>query len=232
MAGVQVIWRCIWQNKVTSGARAAPLLPHRFMQGKIVCRKNKTNTRTLRPGCFWPQPVRVCPVCVAPLCGDGAPQRDRHDGATLCGPRQLYGGTGQRCVPTGGGKYGAVYRSMRSAAAGAQSGTGFGATGERLKNTSWAEVCRTTFLLPMALPVASLALLWKVIVCPKRPCERNFWHPLWALWAWMLRSGCWSVLICGKASAMTASLWSSGLDSVSTDLYRPLPWMVPVGGNG
>ena len=32
-----------------------------------------------------------------------------------------------------------------------------------LKNTSWAEVCRTTFLLPMALPVASLALLWKVL---------------------------------------------------------------------
>ena len=65
-------------------------------------------------------------------------------------------------------KYGAVYRSMRSAAAGAQSGTGFGATGERLKKIPpGPRSAATTFLLPMALPVASLALLWKSIVCPK-----------------------------------------------------------------
>lgn len=33
-----------------------------------------------------------------------------------------------------------------------------------LKNTPWAEIYRATFLLPMTLPVASLALLWKVLL--------------------------------------------------------------------
>ena len=149
-----------------------------------LCRKKLYAEKTKQtPGPYalavsGPQPVRCHPVCAGPLCGDGAPQRDRHDGATLCGPCQLYGGTGQRCVPTGGGTYGAVYRSMRSAAAGAQSGTGFGATGERLKK----------YLLGRGLPHDLFAAhgfaggkpctALESIVCPKRPCERNFWHPL------------------------------------------------------
>lgn len=108
---------------------------------------------------------------------------------------------------------------MRSAAAGAQSGTGFGATGERLKNTSWAEVCRTTFLLPMALPVASLALLWKVLFaqnglvngtfgthCDFMGTDAAFWV-LVGTYLW-------------KNIGYDSILWSSGLDSISTDLYE------------
>ena len=68
--------------------------------------------------------------------------------------------------------------NTRSAAAGAQSGTGFGATGERLKK----------YLLGRGLPHDLFAAhgfaggkpctALESIVCPKRPCERNFWHPL------------------------------------------------------
>ena len=106
------------------------------------------------------------------------PQRDRHDGATLCGPCQLYGGTGQRCVPTGGGKYGAVYRSMRSAAAGAQSGTGFGATGERLKKYLLGRGLPHNLFAAHGFAGGKPCTALESIVCPKRPCERNFWHPL------------------------------------------------------
>lgn len=88
-----------------------------------------------------------------------------------------------------------------------------------LKNTSWAEVCRTTFLLPMALPVASLALLWKVLFaqnglvngtfgthCDFMGTDAAFWV-LVGTYLW-------------KNIGYDSILWSSGLDSVSTDLYE------------
>ena len=86
--------------------------------------------------------------------------------------------TVRRSVTDTMGRHFVVYRSMRSAAAGAQSGTGFGATGERLKK----------YLLGRGLPHDLFAAhgfaggkpctALESIVCPKRPCERNFWHPL------------------------------------------------------
>lgn len=88
-----------------------------------------------------------------------------------------------------------------------------------LKNTSWAEVCRTTFLLPMALPVASLALLWKVLFaqnglvngtfgthCDFMGTDAAFWV-LIGTYLW-------------KNIGYDSILWSSGLDSISTDLYE------------
>lgn len=88
-----------------------------------------------------------------------------------------------------------------------------------LKNTSWAEVCRTTFLLPMALPVASLALLWKVLFaqnglvngtfgthCDFMGTDAAFWV-LVGTYLW-------------KNIGYDSILWSSGLDSISTDLYE------------
>lgn len=88
-----------------------------------------------------------------------------------------------------------------------------------LKDTPWAEAYRTTFLLPMALPVASLALLWRVLFaqnglvnaafgthCDFMGTDTAFWVLIFTyLW---------------KNIGYDSILWSSGLDSISTDLYE------------
>lgn len=88
-----------------------------------------------------------------------------------------------------------------------------------LKNTPWGEVYRTTFLLPMALPVASLALLWRVLFaqgglinaalgtsCDFMGTDAAFWV-LIATYLW-------------KNIGYDSILWSSGLDGISTELYE------------
>ena len=47
-----------------------------------------------------------------------------------------------------------------------------------LKNTSWAEVCRTNLFAAHGFAGGKPCTALESIVCPKRPCERNFWHPL------------------------------------------------------
>lgn len=91
--------------------------------------------------------------------------------------------------------------------------------GKALKGTPWAELYRTTFLLPMALPVASLALLWKVLFaqnglvnaafgtqCDFMGSDAAFWV-LIATYLW-------------KNIGYDSILWSSGLDAISADLYE------------
>lgn len=88
-----------------------------------------------------------------------------------------------------------------------------------LKGTPWVELYRTTFLLPMALPVASLALLWKVLFaqnglvnaafgtqCDFMGSDAAFWV-LIATYLW-------------KNIGYDSILWSSGLDSIPVDLYE------------
>ena len=88
-----------------------------------------------------------------------------------------------------------------------------------LKGTPWAEAYRTTFLLPMALPVASLALLWKVLFaqnglvnaalgthCDFMGSDAAFWV-LIATYLW-------------KNIGYDSILWASGLDGISTELYE------------
>lgn len=88
-----------------------------------------------------------------------------------------------------------------------------------LRRTPWAEWYRTTFLLPMAIPVASIALLWKVLFartglvnglfgtqCDFMGTDAAFWV-LIATYLW-------------KNVGYDSILWSSGLDSISTDLYE------------
>lgn len=88
-----------------------------------------------------------------------------------------------------------------------------------LKNTPWAELYRTTFLLPMALPVASLALLWRVLFaqnglvnaalgtdCDFMGTDAAFWVLIFTyLW---------------KNIGYDSILWSGGLDAISTELYE------------
>ena len=88
-----------------------------------------------------------------------------------------------------------------------------------LKNTPWAEVYRTTFLLPMALPVASLALLWKVLFAQNGLVNGFFGTDC----DFMGTDAAFWVLICTylwKNIGYDSILWSSGLDSISTELYE------------
>lgn len=88
-----------------------------------------------------------------------------------------------------------------------------------LRETPWAEWYRTTFLLPMAIPVASIALLWKVLFaraglinsflgtdCDFMGTDAAFWV-LIGTYLW-------------KNVGYDSILWSSGLDAISTDLYE------------
>ena len=88
-----------------------------------------------------------------------------------------------------------------------------------LKNTQWAEIYRTTFLLPMALPVASLALLWKVLFA-----QNGLVNAVFGTYCdFMGSDAAFWVLICTylwKNIGYDSILWSSGLDSISTELYE------------
>ncbi len=88
-----------------------------------------------------------------------------------------------------------------------------------LRNTPWSEWYRTTFLLPMAIPVASIAILWKVLFartglinalfgtdCDFMNTEAAFWV-LIATYLW-------------KNIGYDSILWSGGLDAISTELYE------------
>lgn len=88
-----------------------------------------------------------------------------------------------------------------------------------VRRTRWAERYRTTFLLPMAIPVASIALLWKVLFartgllntlfgtqCDFMGTDAAFWV-LIATYLW-------------KNVGYDSILWSGGLDAISGDLYE------------
>ncbi len=88
-----------------------------------------------------------------------------------------------------------------------------------LKNTHLAEIYRTTFLLPMALPVASLALLWKVLFAQNGLVNAAFGTNC----DFMGTDAAFWVLICTylwKNIGYDSILWSGGLDSISTELYE------------
>ena len=88
-----------------------------------------------------------------------------------------------------------------------------------LKNTPWAELYRTTFLLPMALPVASLALLWKVLFAQNGLVNAalgtscDFMGTDAAFWV-LIGTYLW------KNIGYDSLLWSSGLDGISVELYE------------
>lgn len=88
-----------------------------------------------------------------------------------------------------------------------------------LKGTHWAEWYRTTFLLPMAIPVASIALLWKVLfartglINSVLGTEVDFMGTEGAFWV-LIATYLW------KNIGYDSILWSSGLDAISTELYE------------
>ena len=88
-----------------------------------------------------------------------------------------------------------------------------------LKGTRWAERYRTTFLLPMAIPVASIALLWKVLfartglINSLLGTEVDFMGTEGAFWV-LIATYLW------KNIGYDSILWSSGLDAISAELYE------------
>lgn len=88
-----------------------------------------------------------------------------------------------------------------------------------LRRTRWAEWYRTTFLLPMAIPVASIAMLWKVLfartglVNTLFGTQIDFMGTDTAFWV-LIATYLW------KNIGYDSILWSSGLDAISTDLYE------------
>lgn len=88
-----------------------------------------------------------------------------------------------------------------------------------LKGTRWAEWYRTTFLLPMAIPVASIALLWKVLfartglINSVLGTEVDFMGTEGAFWV-LIATYLW------KNIGYDSILWSSGLDAISAELYE------------
>lgn len=88
-----------------------------------------------------------------------------------------------------------------------------------LQRTNWGGWYRTTFLLPMAIPVASIALLWKVLFartgllntllgtdCDFMGTDAAFWV-LIATYLW-------------KNVGYDSILWSSGLETIPAELYE------------
>ena len=88
-----------------------------------------------------------------------------------------------------------------------------------LKGTRWAEWYRTTFLLHIAIPVASIALLWKVLfartglINSVLGTEVDFMGTEGAFWV-LIATYLW------KNIGYDSILWSSGLDAISTELYE------------
>lgn len=88
-----------------------------------------------------------------------------------------------------------------------------------LRRTRWAEWYRTTFLMPMAIPVASIAMLWKILFARTGllntlfGTQTDFMGTDAAFWV-LIATYLW------KNIGYDSILWSSGLDAISTDLYE------------
>lgn len=88
-----------------------------------------------------------------------------------------------------------------------------------LRGTRWAQRYRTTFLLPMAIPVASIALLWQVLFAQNGLLNTllgthcNFLGSDAAFWV-LIATYVW------KNAGYTSVLWSGGLDAIPKELYE------------
>lgn len=88
-----------------------------------------------------------------------------------------------------------------------------------LYRSRWAERYRTTFLLPMAIPVASITLLWKVLFA--RNGLLNIWFGTQV--DFMGTDAAFWVLIATylwKNIGYDSILWAGGLDAVPAELYE------------
>lgn len=94
---------------------------------------------------------------------------------------------------------------------------------EAVKNTHGARVLKTTFLLPLAIPTASIALLWKALFAPSGflnaflsalGLERIGFLQGNAAFCVLLFTCLW------KNTGLLALLWCAGLDAVPRELYE------------
>lgn len=88
-----------------------------------------------------------------------------------------------------------------------------------LRGTRLAAVYKTTFLLPMAIPVASIVLLWRVLFAQNGllngwlGTQVDFMGSDAAFWV-LIATYLW------KNTGYDSILWASGLDAIPADLYE------------
>lgn len=88
-----------------------------------------------------------------------------------------------------------------------------------LKGTRLASAYKTTFLLPMAIPVASIVLLWRALFAANGLLNAwlgtgvDFMNSEAAFWV-LIATYLW------KNTGYDSILWTSGLDAISPELYE------------
>ncbi len=158
------------------------------------------------------QPSGNRSLYVGPLCRNGPPQLLRCIGKKVCGACQLSVGAGKHSLSTGSPQYGTVSLHLCADPPVVQPFSGPGRAGGG-QATEWqgipgaAKCSAPVFLLPMAIPVASIVIFVEGIVCQKWSGE---WADLlfgegtqWTLWARRLPFWYWCSATSGKMPVMT-----------------------------
>lgn len=173
------------------------------------------------------QPSGDRSLYVGPLCRNGPPQLLRCIGKKVCGACQLSVGAGKHSLSTGSPQYGTVSLHLCAIlllcslflALGVQAV----ARQRNGRDTRRGKVFRTSFLLPMAIPVASIVIFWKVLfaknglvnglICSLGGHAVDFMGTEAAFWV-LVFTYVW------KNAGYDMILWLAGLDGISADLYE------------
>ncbi len=92
-------------------------------------------------------------------------------------------------------------------------------------DTGGCRLIRTTLVLPMAVPAASMVLIWKVLLCPEGVLNQalsratgTVWQVDWAFSSWAFPALAATYL--WKHTGYDMILWLAGLQGISGDLYE------------
>lgn len=103
--------------------------------------------------------------------------------------------------------------------------TGAGGGRQKKEKIGIAQIARTTLVLPMAVPTASMVLIWKIFLCPDGVLNqilsritKNAWETDWAFSKWafpvLLLTYLW------KHTGYDMLLWLAGLLGIPQELYE------------
>lgn len=92
-----------------------------------------------------------------------------------------------------------------------------------MRHTRRARIFKTTFLLPLAIPTTSIALLWKALFAQYGFLNTLLTHLGWERVDFLSGEAAFRVLLftcLWKNTGLMVLLWCAGMDSVSNDLYE------------
>ena len=92
-----------------------------------------------------------------------------------------------------------------------------------MRHTRRAQILKTTFLLPLAIPTTSIALLWKALFAQFGFLNTFLTHLGWERIDFLSGEAAFRVLLftcLWKNTGLMVLLWCAGMDSVSKDLYE------------